>query len=188
MNKIGKKFLKFIACLTFLVFSVFQSHPAFAVEGTTATVTISVNEQGETIIIADGVELDVSAGDGWRTFTLSSGETISVLIDPRTDAASIRCYTGTVQVVAESTTTTVPEGSTMTASVDTETGATTVIAVTGTIEVTSDGETVEVKQGETTTASTGKDLTSPTTPPAPPAPAPPDPPDPPPDQPHSTSS
>ncbi|MEA1867322.1 MAG: hypothetical protein U9N19_04380 [Thermodesulfobacteriota bacterium] len=185
---VGKKIFKIIACLTFLVFSVFQSHSIFAAEGV-ASVTISVNEQGETIIIADSEVLNVVAGDGWRNFTLSSGEKIAVFIDPDTDATSIKCYTGTVQVVAENTTTTVPEGSTMTASVDTETGAATVIAVTGTVEVTSEGQIVLVRQGEVTTASPGK-APSPPASPKPPKhkPKPPKPHRPPPKPPHSPFS
>ena len=204
MNKIEKrpegvrsKPFNIIACLTFFVFSVFTFHLSFAVEEV-STVMISVNEQGETIIIADGKTLEVAAGDGWRTFTLSSGETIGVFIDPRTDAPSIKIYSGTVHVLAGDTTTTVPEGSTIAVSVDTETGAATVIAVTGTVEVTSQGKTVLVQQGEATTASPGEPPAPPVpvpSAPAPPAspvrpdlPTPPDPPDPPPDPPHSPFS
>jgi hypothetical protein len=77
---IGGKLLKIIACLVFfVVFSVFQSHLAFAAEGV-PTVTISVNDKGETIILSDGEILDVSAGDGWRTFKLSPGVTIKAFI------------------------------------------------------------------------------------------------------------
>ena len=217
MNKIEKrpegvrsKPFNIIACLTFFVFSVFTFHLSFAVEEV-STVMISVNEQGETIIIADGKTLEVAAGDGWRTFTLSSGETIGVFIDPRTDAPSIKIYSGTVHVLAGDTTTTVPEGSTIAVSVDTETGAATVIAVTGTVEVTSEGQTVPVQQGEATTVSPGEPPLppapappapvppapappappAPPEPPAPPAPAPPEPPEPPeppPEPPHSPSS
>lgn len=207
MNKIekrpegvGTKPLNIIACLTFFVFSVFPFHLSFAAEEV-STVMISVNEQGATIIIADGETLEVAAGDGWRTFTLSSGETIGVFIDPRTDAPSIKIYSGTVHVLAGDTTTTVPEGSTIAVSVDTETGAATVIAVTGTVEVTSEGKTVLVQQGGATTAFPGEppappvpvsSAPAPSAPPAPPVrpdlPTPPDPPGPPPDPPHSPFS
>ena len=198
---IGRKLLKIIACSVFLVFSVFQSHLSFATEGVPA-VTITVDDQGKTIILSDGEILDISAGDGWRTFTLSPGVTIAAFIDPVTDAASIKCYTGTLQVVAGSATITVPEGSNMAAGVDTETGVATVTAVTGTVEVTSGGQTVSVQQGEATTASPGEPPSPPA--PAPPAPvppapapptppeptppeppAPPEPPEPPPEPPHS---
>jgi quercetin dioxygenase-like cupin family protein len=122
MNKIekrpegvGTKLLKIIACLVFLVFSVFESHLAFATEGVPA-VTISVNDQGETIILSDGEILDISAGDGWRTFNLSSGVKIAAFIDPVTDAASIKCYTGTVEVTSGGQTVTVHQGESTTAS------------------------------------------------------------------------
>ena len=116
MNKIekrpegvGRKFLKIITCLTFFVFSVFQSHLAFATEGVPA-ITISVNDQGETIILSDGEILDISAGDGWRTFRLSSSVTIRAFIDPDTDKATVCVVTGTVEVTSEGQTVTVHQG------------------------------------------------------------------------------
>ena|GEM_PF-4470132 len=122
MNKIekrpegvGRKLLKIIACSVFLVFSVFQSHLAFATEGVPA-VTISVNDQGETIVLSDGEILDVAAGDGWRTFTLSPGVTIKVFIDPDTGKASVSVVTGTVDVTSGGQTVTVQEGESTTAS------------------------------------------------------------------------
>ncbi len=112
---IGKKLLKIIACSVFLAFSVLQSHLAFATEGVPA-VTISVNDQGETIILADGEILDVSAGDGWRTFELSSGVTIRAFIDPDTGKATVFVITGTVEVTSGGQTVTVHEGECTTAS------------------------------------------------------------------------
>ena len=116
MNKIekrpegvGRKLFKIIACSVFLVFSVFQSHLAFATEGVPA-VTISVNDQGETIILSDGEILDISAGDGWRTFRLSSSVTIKAFIDPDTDKATVCVVTGTVEVTYEGQTVTVHQG------------------------------------------------------------------------------
>lgn len=122
MNKIekrpegvGRKFLKIITCLTFFVFSVFQSHLAFATEGIPA-ITISVNEQGETIIIADGEILDISAGDGWRTFKLSDDVTIKAFIDPVTGKATVFVVKGTVEVTSGEQTVTVQQGQETTAS------------------------------------------------------------------------
>ena len=112
---VGRKLLKIIACLTFFVFSVFPSHLAFAAEGV-ATVTISVNDQGETIILADGEILDVSAGDGWCTFELSPGVTIKAFIDPDTGEATVFVVTGTVEVTSGGQTVTVQEGESTTAS------------------------------------------------------------------------
>ena len=116
MNKIEKrpegvrrKLLKIIACSVFFVFSVFQSHLAFATEGVPA-VTISVNDQGETIILSGGEILDISAGDGWRTFKLSYGVTIRAFIDPDTDKATVCVVTGTVEVTSEGQTVTVHQG------------------------------------------------------------------------------
>jgi quercetin dioxygenase-like cupin family protein len=124
MNKIEKrpegvgiKLFKIIACSVFLVFSVFQSHQAFATEGVPA-VTISVNDQGETIILADGEILAISAGDGWCTFELSPDVTIKIFIDPVTGKATVRVVTGTVEVTVTSggQTVTVQEGESTTAS------------------------------------------------------------------------
>ena len=122
MNKIekrpegvGTKLLKIIACSVFLVFSVFQSYPAVATEGVPA-VTISVNDQGETIILADGEILDISAGDGWRTFELSPGVTIRAFIDPDTGKATVSVVTGTVEVTSGGQTVTVHQGESTTAS------------------------------------------------------------------------
>ncbi|MEA1991116.1 MAG: hypothetical protein U9N58_02835 [Thermodesulfobacteriota bacterium] len=113
---IGGKLLKIIACsVFFVVFSVFQSNLAFAAEGV-PTVTISVNDKGETIILSDGEILDISAGDGWRTFNLSSGVKIAAFIDPVTCAASIKCYTGTVEMTSGGQTVTVHQGESTTAS------------------------------------------------------------------------
>ena len=122
MNKIekrpecvGKKILKIIACLTFFMFSVFQSHPAFAAEGV-ATVTISVNDQGETIILADGEILAISAGEGWCTFELSDDVTIKAFIDPNTGKATVFVVKGTVEVTSGGQTVTVQQGQETTAS------------------------------------------------------------------------
>jgi quercetin dioxygenase-like cupin family protein len=122
MNKIkkrpegvGTKLFKIIACSVFLVFSVFQSHQAFATEGVPA-VTISVNDQGETIILADGEILAISAGDGWQTFELSSGVTIKAFIDPDTGKVTVCVVTGTVEVTSGGQTVTVQEGECTTAS------------------------------------------------------------------------
>jgi len=116
MNKIekrpegvGRKLLKIIACSVFFVFSVFLSHLAFATEGVPA-ITISVNDQGETIILSGGEILDISAGDGWRTFRLSSSVTIRAFIDPDTDKATVCVVTGTVEVTSEGQTVTVHQG------------------------------------------------------------------------------
>ncbi|NOR05282.1 MAG: hypothetical protein GQ575_03125 [Deltaproteobacteria bacterium] len=116
MNKIekgpegaGRKLLKIIACSVFFVFSVFQLHLAFATEGVPA-VTISVNDQGETIILSGGEILDISAGDGWRTFKLSYSVTIRAFIDPDTDKATVCVVTGTVEVTSEGQTVTVHQG------------------------------------------------------------------------------
>ena len=116
MNKIekrhegvGRKPLKIIACSTFFVFSVFLSHLTFAAEGVPA-VTISVNDQGETIILSDGELLDISAGDGWRTFKLSSSVTIRAFIDPDTGKATVCVVTGTVEVTSGGQTVTVHQG------------------------------------------------------------------------------
>ncbi len=109
------KLLKIIACSVFLVFSVFQSYPAFATEGVPA-VTISVNDQGETIILADGEILDISAGDGWKTFKLSDDVTIKAFIDPDTGKATVQVVKGTVEVTSGGQTVTVPEGELTTAS------------------------------------------------------------------------
>ena len=151
---VGTKPLNIIACLTFFVFSVFPFHLSFAAEEV-STVMISVNEQGATIIIDDGKSLEVAAGDGWRTFTLSSGETIGVFIDPRTDAPSIKIYsgTGTVHVLAGDTTTTVPEGAAMSVTVNHETGAASVTAIAGTIQVEAGTTTTTVPEGSTMAAS-----------------------------------
>jgi hypothetical protein len=122
MNKIekrpvsvGRKLLKIIACSVFLVFSVFQSNLAFAAEGVPA-VTISVNDQGKTIILADGEILDISAGDGRRTFRLSSGVTIKAFIDPDTDKATVCVVTGTIELISGGQTVTVHQGECTTAS------------------------------------------------------------------------
>jgi hypothetical protein len=159
MNKIEKrpegvatKLLNIIACLTFFVFSVFPFSLSFAAEEV-STVTISVNEQGKTIIIADGKTLEVAAGDGWRIFTFSSGETIGVFIDSRTDAPSIKIYSGTVHVLAGDTTTTVPEGAAMSVNVNHETGAASVTAIAGTIQVEAGTTTTTVPEGSTMAAS-----------------------------------
>ncbi|MCK4605043.1 MAG: hypothetical protein KAU41_10200 [Deltaproteobacteria bacterium] len=116
MNKIekrhegvGRKPLKIIACSTFFVFSIFLSHLAFAAGGVPA-ITISVNDQGETIILSGGEILDISAGDGWRTFRLSSSVTIRAFIDPDTDKATVCVVTGTVEVTSEGQTVTVHQG------------------------------------------------------------------------------
>lgn len=122
MNKIekrpegvGTKLLKIIACSVFLVFSVLQSHLAFATEGV-PVVTISVNDQGETIILADGEILNIRAGDGWRTFELSSGVTIRAFIDPDTGKATVFVVAGTVEVTSGGQTVTVHQGESTTAS------------------------------------------------------------------------
>ena len=112
---IGIKLLKIIACSVFLVFSVFQSHQAFATEGVPA-IAISVNDQGETIILADGEILDVSAGDGWRTFKFPHGVTIKAFIDPDTGKATVFVVTGTVEITSGGQTVTVHEGESTTAS------------------------------------------------------------------------
>ena len=112
---VGRKLFKIIACSVFLVFSVFQSHPAFAAEGV-ATVTISVNDQGETIILADGETLAISAGDGWQTFKLSDDVTIRAFIDPDTGKAKVLVVNGTVEVTSGGQTVTVQQGEETTAS------------------------------------------------------------------------
>ncbi|MBA7668292.1 hypothetical protein ES703_76402 [subsurface metagenome] len=112
---IGRKLLKIIACSVFFVFSVLQSHLAFATEGVPA-VTISVNDQEETIILADGEILNIRAGDGWRTFELSSGVTIKAFIDPDTGKATVFVVTGTVEVTSGGQTVTVQQGQETTAS------------------------------------------------------------------------
>jgi len=114
-ESVGRKPLKIIVCLTFFVFLVFPSYLAFAAEGV-STVTISVNEQGKTIIIADGEILDVAVGDGWRTFTLSDYVTIKAFIDPDTGKATVYVVTGTVEVISGGQTVTVQKGQETTAS------------------------------------------------------------------------
>ena len=122
MNKIekrpegvGTKLFKIITCLVFLVFSVFQSHQAFATEGVPA-VTIGVNDQGKTIILADGERLAISAGDGWQTFELSDDVTIKTFIDSDTGKATVYVVTGTVDVISGGQTVTVRKGQEATAS------------------------------------------------------------------------
>lgn len=112
---VGRKFLKIITCLTFIVFSVLQSDLSFAAEGVPA-ITISVNEQGETIILSDGEILGVAAGDGWRTFELSPDVTIKAFIDPVTGKATVRVVKGTVEVTSGGQTVTVRQGESTTAS------------------------------------------------------------------------
>ena len=164
---IGGKLLKIIACLVFFtVFSVFQSQLAFAAEGV-PTVTISVNDKGETIILSDGEILDVSAGDGWRTFKLSPDVTIKAFIDPDTGKATVSVVTGTVEVTSEGQTVPVQQG-----------------------------EATTVSPGEVPSppapVSPAPAPPAPPEPPAPPAPAPPccpsEPSEPPPEQPHSPCS
>ena len=122
MNKIekwpegvGRKLLKITACLSFLVFSVFLSHLAFAAEEV-ATVEITTNDQGETIILANGEALNISAGDGWQTFELSSDVTIKALIDPATGKATVLIVSGTVRVTSGGQTITLQKGQEATAS------------------------------------------------------------------------
>ncbi|MCD4754486.1 MAG: hypothetical protein K8R75_01585 [Deltaproteobacteria bacterium] len=122
MNKIekrpegvGKKLLKITACLSFFVFSVFLSYPAFAAEKVPA-VEITANDQGETIILADGETLAISAEDGWQTFVLSSDVTIKALIDPATGKATVLIVSGTVKVTSGGQTVTLQKGQEATAS------------------------------------------------------------------------
>lgn len=122
MNKMEKrpegverKFLKIIACLTFLVFSVFQSDLSFAAEGVPA-IEITVDDQGGTIILSDEEILDVSAGDGWCTFELSPDVTIKAFIDPVTGKATVFVVKGTVEVTSGGQTVTVQQGQETTAS------------------------------------------------------------------------
>jgi hypothetical protein len=112
---VGRKSLEIITCLTFFVLLVFQHGLSSAAEGVSA-VTISVNEQGQTIIQAEGETLAISAGDGWRTFELSPDVTIEAFIDPVTGKATIRVVKGTVEVTSGGQTVTVRQGESTTAS------------------------------------------------------------------------
>ena len=150
--------------------TVFKSAAVVAtVKGT--TVTINVDDQGRTTLTTEEGQLSVTSMDGRVTFTLSTGESIGVYIDPATGAASIESYAGTIEVRAGNATIILEKGEAISAYQDPETGITTMVATKGDVKITCEEETVTVPEGFETTCAPGEGPTELSTP----AGAPPDP-------------